>query len=116
MLDPATTPPCPEAALRGSQEGGLRGFEEGGRAEEREARRAERAGAARRRAARAAMRAAAGRAYAGQRREMARHLARCEAEVVEWHRARAAEWRSLNDAGELPRRKERCGALPRAVC
>ncbi len=53
MLDPATvpTPPCPEAALRGSQEGGLRGFEEGGRAEER-AERAERAYAARRRAAR----------------------------------------------------------------
>ena len=120
-LDPATVPsppPCPEAALRGSEEGGLRGSAEGGRAEEREARRrAERADAARRRAARAATRAAAGRAYAGQRREMARRLAQCEAEVVERHRARAAEWRSRRDAGEPPHHtgKERCGALRSAA-
>ena len=114
MLDPATvpSPPCPEAALRGPEEGGQRGSEEGGRAVEQEARRSERAGAARRRAARAAMRAAAGRAYAGQRLEMARRLTQCEAEVVERQRARAADWR--RDAGEPPYStgRERCGALP----
>ncbi len=82
--------------------------------ERREARRTEREARARRRAARTAGRAAAGRAYAEQRREMARHLAQCEAEVVERHRAeaaRASEWRRRRDTGELPHCNERCGSL-----
>ncbi len=118
-LDPATvpTPPSPEAALRASEESGRRGLEEGERAEERvETRRTERTDAAKRRAARAAVRAAAGRAHAEQRREMARRVAQCEAEVVERHRAdaaRAAEWRTRRDTRELPHRKYRCGALLR---
>ena len=114
-LDPATvpTPPSPKAALRASGESGRRGLEEGERVETRWT---ERADAAKRRAARAAVRAAAGRAHAEQRREMARRVAQCEAEVVERHRAdaaRAAEWRTRRDTRELPHRKDRCGALLR---